>query len=125
MSSEDGNTPAPVAVVSQPSPVGVRPAETVQQVKEHAEAAYKWFGEMYMTVIWNTVIANLILLAITLLAVFLYGSLYYTYIPRSMQSKQLFFQRAQVLKVRTDIHVFSHWQTSKLLQFFHCTFSVF
>lgn len=61
--------------------------------------AIEWFGEVYQTIIWKTILANIILLAITLLATFLYGSLYYTYIPQSMQRRQLYFQRTQIIKV--------------------------
>ena len=80
-------------------PVTTQSSSSLYQIKENATAAYNWFGEMYLTIIWRALVANLILLAITLLAVFLYGSLYYTYIPQSVQRRQLYFQRTQIIKV--------------------------
>ena len=80
-------------------PVTTQNNSSLYQIKENATAAYNWFGEMYLTIIWRALVANLILLAITLLAVFLYGSLYYTYIPQSVQRRQLYFQRTQIIKV--------------------------
>ena len=99
MDEDDTSCTATVsrAVVGQ-----TRRTSHATQSKPLYDRAYQWITTgPPMILTWAMLRVFLTLFVMTSVAVFIYGSFYYTYIPRSATTRQLHFERTELTKVYT------------------------